>query len=227
MPDTSTPSCRKKQIMNTKTNAHTQRPVVALPVPRSVIPTLESCDVIPVGQEPRQADLRDDSANQPARTGGVGGHRNDNKSYGTPIRNPAGLDRYRNALQEVQAFRRETMQHLRRAEICVWLAIHGCQGKEGACISQERIAELSGTTGKRHVRDAIADLCSMGLLEVLETGRYRPNGSDGHGLASIYRAYPRPEPRLARRPLKKGAKRSSTKAPADTSDRGVEKRKAK
>lgn len=184
-------------------------------------------EIIPVGQEPRRIASTADSANRPARTGGVGGHRNDNNSYGTPIRNPAGLNRYRNALQEVQAFRRETMRHLRRAEICVWLAIHGCQGKDGACISQQRIAELAGITGRRHIGDAIEDLCSMGLLEVLETGRYRPNGNEEYGLASIYRAYPQPETRLARRPLQKGAKRSSTNDTADASDRGVEKRKAK
>lgn len=227
MPETPTPSCRKKQIMNAKTNAPTQRPVVGMSLPKPVSPTVESCGIIPVGQEPRRVDVSDNSAILPVSPGRSGERRYDNNAKSRRIRNPEGLDRYRNALQEVQAFRRETMRHLRRAEICVWLAIHGCQGKEGACISQERIAELSGTTGKRHIRDAIADLCSMGLLEVLETGRYRPNGSDGHGLASIYRAYPRPEPGLARRPLQKGAKRSATKDTADTSNGGIEKRKAK
>lgn len=89
------------------------------------------------------------------------------------------------------------MRHLRRrAEITVWLAIHGCQHDGAAQISQKRIAKLAGIGGKRHVVNAIRGLRNKGLLEVLAQGRYRPNGAEEHGLSSVYRVYPRAEPRL-------------------------------
>ncbi len=115
------------------------------------------------------------------------------------------------SMQDQRIFRRETMRHLRRAEICVWLAIHGCHGREGARIGQRKIGDLAGIKGRRHVGDAIKDLCRKGLLEVLEEGRYRSNGDDDGGLASVYRAYPRPEQHLASVSLTKARRRQDKK----------------
>lgn len=164
--------------------------------------------VIPVGQEPpRQLRGEGDGvqaamAQIPARGASsgrrAGGKRRDKDGNTRPaLRNPDGFYKYKNRLEESRVFRRETMRHLRRrAEITVWLAIHGCQHDGAAQISQKRIAELAGIEGKRHVVDAIKGLRAKGLLEVLAQGRYRPNGADEHGLSSVYRVYPRPEPRL-------------------------------
>ncbi len=167
--------------------------------------------VIPVGQEPAKA-----IGPQLLNSGEVGagaGYQGGRSSAGanarqrtgkvkdrysrSGLRNPDGFYKYKNRLDELRVFRRETMRHLRRrAEICVWLAIHGCQHDGAAQISQKRIAELAGIRGKRHVVDAIRGLRDKGLLEVLSQGRYRPNGAEEYGLSSVYRVYPRPEPRL-------------------------------
>lgn len=196
-------------------------------------------EIIPVGKEPR---LRKDTNQHPtsdAETAGLNagdmkegmprsrGPRKDSNGQRNPIRNPDAFHGCRKQLTEQQIFRRETMRHLRRAEICVWQSIHGCQGKDGALISQQRIAELSGIEGKRHVREAIKDLCDKGLLEVLVKGRYRPNGTSDYGLASRYRAYPRPEPRLARIPLESPKRRPVPITAIDVKPDGLQKRKAK
>lgn len=185
-----------------------------------------SGEIIPVGQEPRQRSETnspsDSTGTSRPSTGNSGngaegdaprspGRRKGGSGQRGPIRNPDAFNGCKKQLAEQRIFRTETMRHLRRAEICVWQAIHGCQGKEGARIGQQRIAELSGIKGKRHVGEAIEDLCLKGLLEVLVTGRFRPNGADGYGLASRYRAYPRPEPRLARIPLEKPKQRPKGK----------------
>ncbi len=196
-------------------------------------------DIIPVGEEPR---LCEDTHNTPTSgTGAAFGDsgtvseglpgsqrpRKDSNGQRRPIRKPEAFYACRNQLIEQGIFRSETMRHLRRAEICVWQAIHGCQGKEGARISQQRIAELAGITSKRHIGEAIKALCDKGLLEVLSKGRYRPNGADGFGLASRYRAYPRPESRLARIALEKPKRRPGLMATTDAGPNGLQRRKAK
>jgi len=111
------------------------------------------------------------------------------------IKDPSRFFAYKNRLHELSVFTMETLKNLRRAEIAVWLAIHNCQAQGSARIGYTRIMEISGLS-RRHVGQAIKDLRRKGLLEVVFTGKYRPNGGDEHGLASIYRVYPRPEPRL-------------------------------
>jgi hypothetical protein len=180
--------------------------------------------VIPVGQEPlRQPRLGSANESQPADDGlmtkawpGAGPHHNNNNGKQAAIRNPEGFYTYKNRLDEIRVFRGETMRHLRRrAEITVWEAIHNCQHHGSAQISLKRIAELAGVA-KRHVVDAIKSLCKRGLLEVVAKGSYRPNGAEGHGLASVYRAYPRPEPRL----LEAVEQESNKTCPACLGDRG-------
>ncbi|MFM8494214.1 MAG: hypothetical protein ACKOEM_01635, partial [Planctomycetia bacterium] len=162
--------------------------------------------VIPVGQEPpRQPRAEGEGAKAAVGARPAGGDPEGGEKTGRgrrkggvslpAIRNPDGFYKYKNRLDEIRVFRRETMRHLRRAEICVWEAIHNCQHDSAAQISQKRIAELAGIKGKRHVVDTIKSLRARGLLEVLAQGRYRPGGADGHGLSSVYRVYPRPEPR--------------------------------
>lgn len=158
----------------------------------------EAVRVIPVGQEPRRQDSRDGGKPDGLNRGGERpkdeSHRHSGgeqaKSRRGEIRNPGGFYGYINALQETQVFREETMRHLPRAEICVWLAIHGCQGKQGARISHDRLVELTGTS-RRHVGLAIKKLAHRGLLEVIAKGRFRPNSGGERGLASVYRVYPR------------------------------------
>ena len=163
-------------------------------------------EIIPVGQEPRRIASTADSAIPTTGRGDSGQRRNDNKSNGRGIRNPDGLRQYANALREVRIFRQETMRHLRRAEICAWEAIHNCQGKDGARISQKTIATLAGIKMPKHVGKAITALERKGLLEVIFKGRFRANAV---GLASIYRVYPLPEPRLASEPLERQKKQRS------------------
>ncbi len=166
-------------------------------------------DIIPVGEEPKRRLLPEDPGRPRLSNGGGASDRTSDrvdKPGRRPIRNPERFRAYKNALHEVRVFRRETMRHLRRAEICAWMAIHDCQGADGACISQRKISELSGIKGNRHVVNVIKSLRQKGLLEVLVQGRYRPNGSD-NGLASVYRVYPRPEPRLVEVPLTGDAER--------------------
>ena len=74
------------------------------------------------------------------------------------------------------------------------MAIHGCKGRDIARIGYAKIKEIAGISSQRHVSEAIRSLVDRGLLEVVHRGRYRPNG-DG-GMASEYRAFPTPEPRL-------------------------------
>ncbi len=161
-----------------------------------------NADIIPVGREPERADGPNESRalreSHTHKDGAGGTHERaiSDKSSRTPIRNPERFYKYKNALEESRVFRELTMRTLRRAEINVWLAIHGCQHLGRAQIGQKRIAELAGIKGKRHVVDAIRCLRKKGLLEVIVKGRYRPNGAEEHGLASVYRVYPRPEPRL-------------------------------
>jgi hypothetical protein len=164
--------------------------------------------VIPVGGEPpRQPRAEGDGGQtvlpelpvQGAAEGRrAGGKRRDKNGNTRPaLRNPDGFYKYKNRLEELRVFRCETMRHLRRrAEITVWLAIHGCQHDGAAQISQRRISELAGIKNKRHVVEVIKGLRRKGLLEVLAQGRYRPNGAEEHGLSSVYRVYPRPESRL-------------------------------
>ena len=171
--------------------------------------SLGPCGIIPVGQEPKRLyDVEDSHSAQrggqvsPRR--GAGGAATDprrsqrdidNKTRGQ-IRNPSGLHQYRSALQEKQVFVLETLRRLRRAEANVWLAIHSCQGATGARISQARIMAIAGIRSRKNVSEAVRSLQARGLLEVLFKGKYRPNGSGNHGLASIYCVYPRPEPRV-------------------------------
>lgn len=166
--------------------------------------------VIPVGQEPPRRPASDGAGAMPQKVSrGRGGYRGggqathkapdlDRKNQ-PPIRDPDAFYAYKNRLDEVRIFREETMRKLTRAEICVWLAIHGCQLDSAAQIGHRRIAEVAGIKGRRHVSEAIKRLGNMGLLEVLSQGRYRPNGAEGDGLSSLYRVYPRPEPRLLKR----------------------------
>jgi hypothetical protein len=106
------------------------------------------------------------------------------------------LRTYKNALREQQEFVRLTMRDLTRAEISVWLAIHGCKGRDTARIGYTKIKEITGIKGQRHVTAAIRSLEKRGLLEVVRRGKYRPNSGDGAGMASEYRIYPTPDPRL-------------------------------
>ena len=153
--------------------------------------------IIPVGQEPRRQDNREEGVPDVLNRGGEqpkdeGLRHSGGKQAKRPrdgIRDPEGFYRYLTALQETQIFREQTMRHLRRSEVCVWLAIHGCQGKRGAQISHDRLAELTGTS-RKHVGVAIRGLNRRGLLEVLVKGRFRPNSNGEKGLASVYRVYP-------------------------------------
>jgi hypothetical protein len=166
--------------------------------------------VIPVGQEPPRRVIEDATSkdadgllNSTRPTGngeqatkrGTTSRPGRKRSGPLEIQNPPGFFAYKNRLQEQSIFTTETLKSLRRAEIAVWLAIHNCQVRGSARIGYARIMEISGLS-KRHVGEAIRDLESRGLLEVLFKGKYRPNGGAEHGLASIYRVYPRPEPRL-------------------------------
>jgi hypothetical protein len=158
--------------------------------------------VIPVGQEPARQPLADSAPprapagqQQATRQSGQAAPGKDRKNR-PPLRNPEGFYKYKNRLDEFRVFRDETMRLLRRAELAVWLAIHGCQFNGSAQISQQKIAEIAGVKKRQHVGKAIKSLCQKGLLEVLVKGRYKPNGAEGHGLSSVYRVYPRPEPRL-------------------------------
>jgi len=127
------------------------------------------------------------------------------------IRNPSGFYRYKNALEEKKIFIIETLRSLRRAESHVWLAIHNCQGPKGALISQARIMELAGIKSRKNVSTAIQSLHARGLLEVVFKGKYRPNGNGNHGLASIYRVYPRPEQRIIEAVQQKKKRRATIK----------------
>jgi hypothetical protein len=146
--------------------------------------------VIPVGQEPsRQSPQSPPAAPEPR----VRARPAAKESEG--IRDPDGFFRYKNRLEELRVFTMETQRCLKRSEIAVWLAIHNCQKRRVARISQDRISELAGTS-KKHVGKAIRELAKKGLLEVLFKGKFVRNGDEGSGLASIYRVFPRPEPRL-------------------------------
>jgi hypothetical protein len=158
--------------------------------------------VIPVGQEPPRQPRADSEtlrapAGQQQATRSPGQPLPDkDRKIRPPLRNPEGFYKYKNRLDEIRVFRAETMRHLRRAELTVWEAIHGCQFNGSAQISQQKIAEIAGIKSRQHVGKAIKSLRKKGLLEVLVEGRYKPNGVEGHGLSSVYRTYPRPEPRL-------------------------------
>lgn len=158
--------------------------------------------VIPVGQEPPRQPRADSGmlrapAGQPQATRSPSQPPPDkDRKIRPPLRNPEGFYTYKNRLDKIRVFREETMRDLRRAEIAVWLAIDGCEFDGASQISQQRIAEIAGIDSRQHVGKAIKSLCKKGLLEVLVTGRYKPNGTEGHGLSSVYRTYPRPEPRL-------------------------------
>jgi hypothetical protein len=172
--------------------------------------------VIPVGKEPAWPEVQVPSVSPegPSNSGATDrsapmSGRKPRSGKRQEIRDPFAFYAYKNHLDELRVFREETMRTLRRAELCVWMAIHGCQHKGAARISQQRIAEVAGIKGRRHVGEAIESLCRKGLLEVLFQGRYRPNGGDEHGLASVYRAYPRPELHL-HRPVQQGSKTGAT-----------------
>ena len=108
----------------------------------------EPVGVIPVGQEPPRRPTSDGAGAMPQKVSrGRGGYRGGGQATGKapdldrinqpPIRDPDAFYAYKNRLDEVRIFREETMRHLRRrAEICVWLAIHGCQHDGAAQISQ-------------------------------------------------------------------------------------------
>lgn len=216
--------------MTTDSREKTDRdnPTTDNPLSPSASPR-ETAGIIPVGEEPRR------QAMQPRQHEELGYLR---KSHGTNtgeqagcepnaasrsrVRNRPGLTQFRNAMQEIRAFRRETMRHLRRAEICVWQAIHECHGIDGAQVSQETLMEFTGIKSRRHVGEAVQDLADKGLLEVLVQGRYRPNGNGDQGLASIYRVYPRPEQRLARLPLTtKQPRKEKKRAAGDENTRPI------
>ena len=156
--------------------------------------------VIPVGREPpRQSQHDGENIKPPTGTSSdrtrLGKNATDLDRKGrNPIRNPDAFFTFKNRLDETRVFREETMRKLTRSEICVWLAIHGCQHDGAAQISNARIAELAGIGGRRHVVEAIKSLHGMGLLRVLVKGRYTPNGSNGYGLSSVYQVFPRAEP---------------------------------
>ncbi len=190
----------------------------------------EPAGIIPVGEEPRrlpkQQILQEEGhtylrKSHGPNTGEQAGCTPNAVSHGR-VRNRHGFTQFKKAMQEIRAFRRETMRYLRRAEICVWQAIHECQGIDGAQVSQETLMEFTGIKSRRHVGEAIEVLADLGLLEVLVQGRYRPNGRGDHGLASIYRVYPRPEPRLARLPLtEKRPKKNRKGADGDENKRPI------
>lgn len=160
-------------------------------------------DVIPVGAEPKRDRAGEEAGRPCGGRGGAGGRVHGLRATGDKnpnsnrqqIREPERFFQYKNALQDLHVFREETLRQLRRAEIAVWLAIHGCQGKEAARISYDRLVELTGTS-RKHVGTAIKDLKGRGLLEIVSKGRFRPNQYGENGLASKYRVYPKPEPRL-------------------------------
>jgi hypothetical protein len=176
------------------------------PVPTPAAQAPRRGRVIPVGGEPAWPEVKVPSGSPEGPSNSAATARSETAPCRKPrsgkrqeIRDAPAFYAYKNHLDELRVFREETMRTLRRrAEVCVWLAIHGCQHDGAARISQQRIAEVAGIKGRRHVGKAIESLCRKGLLEVLFQGRYRPNGGDEHGLASVYRAYPRPEPRLLR-----------------------------
>ena len=186
--------------------------------------------VIPVGQEPKRLyDPEEDRGAQGGKRGGrqvsprraargaatdTARSRHDkdiNNITANTIRNPRGFYQYKNALQEKQVFITETLRSLRRAESHVWLAIHNCQGDKGARISQARIMELAGIKSRKNVSTAVQILQARGLLEVLVKGKYRPNGNGNHGLASVYRVYPRPERRIIEAVQQKKERRATKK----------------
>lgn len=162
--------------------------------------------VIPVGQEPPRRPASDGAGAAPKQVGrgrdrgqATGKAPDLDRKNQPPIRDPDAFYAYKNRLDEIRIFREETMRKLTRAELCVWLAIHGCQHDGVAQIGQRKIAELANIKGRRHVSKAIERLGNMGLLEVISQGRYKPNGAEGCGLSSVYRVYPRPDPRLLKR----------------------------
>ena len=184
--------------------------------------------IIPVGQEPKRLyNVGEDrgaqrmggrqvASNRAARGAAIDTARSRrdkdiNNITPSTIRNPSGFYKYKNALQEKQVFITETLRSLRRAESHVWLAIHNCQGPNGARISQARIMELAGIKSRKNVSTAVQSLQARGLLEVLVRGKYRPNGSGNHGLASIYRVYPRPEQRIIEAAQQKKQSRATKK----------------
>jgi hypothetical protein len=184
--------------------------------------------VIPVGQEPRRQSRREDGNIAAPRAGRRTGRSQAKEQAGgdsnskalPPLRNPDGFYAYKNRLDEIRVFRKETMRTLkRRAELAVWLAIHGCQHDGRAQISQKTVAKIAGIQSRRHVGDAIRGLQEKGLLEVIVQGRYRPNGADDHGLSSLYRVYPRPEPRLLKT-LAAGDEQAAEDGPEGDSDTG-------
>ena len=162
--------------------------------------------VIPVGQEPpslppagEAGDSGRGSSGEVGLVATAGSRPSAGRSKGgqaSRVRNPEGLRTYKNALREQQEFVRLTMRDLTRAEISVWLAIHGCKGRDTARIGYAKIKEITGIKGQRHVTAAIRSLEKRGLLEVVRRGKYRPNSGDGAGMASEYRIYPTPDPRL-------------------------------
>lgn len=192
--------------------------------------TREPAGIIPVGEEPRRRPVQQTQHEEgctllrksgSSRTGEQAGCTPNAASRGR-VQNRPGLTQFKKAMQDIRAFRRETMRHLRRAEICVWQAIHECQGIDGAQVSQETLMEFTGIKSRRHVGEAIEDLADKGLLEVLVQGRYRPNGKGDYGLSSIYRVYPRPELRLARLPLTtKQPKKDKKRAAGDENTRPI------
>jgi hypothetical protein len=186
---------------------------------------LRAYGIIPVGQEPPSQPLSGDQSsgeNAGINAGGlvaavsvraVLGGRSGNRAK--KVRNPEGLKRYKSALDEKQVFVQVTMRDLRRAEIAVWLAIHGCKGRDTARISVARIKEITGIKGQRHVTGAIRSLIQRGLLKVAFRGRFRPNGCVGAGMASVYRIYPSAEPNasVARHEAGEGEANSTVGAP--------------
>ena len=103
---------------------------------------------------------------------------------------------YDGRLKDLNILISETMRALRPAELRVWLAIFNCAFNGRAQIGYSRIQRLTGLS-RKSVGEAIKDLESKGLIEVVFRGRFRRSsktdeaGGGNCGEPSIYRIYPR------------------------------------
>jgi hypothetical protein len=197
------PSLNDNQTNSTTLPAEREGAVVSGPVPVEVPNangglTKSQPAVIPVGHEPERqchdvhGDVHGGGQGLASRGGPVVAAVSIRPQASPATRRPT-VNQSR--AKAIRIFTQETMRGLRRSEIAVWLAIHNCEVDGAARISQDRLVELSGTS-KRHVGEAVRSLAERGLLEVVFRGRYRPNCSVGHGMASKYRVFASPQSRL-------------------------------